>query len=45
MDTSGTQVLLQQRVSKDSHLSTAVCDICINLSDMTDNIGGYQSMK
>lgn len=40
----GHTVLLQQRISSDSHRSTAVCDICINLSNMTDNIEGYQSI-
>lgn len=40
----GHTVFLQQRICNDSHRSTAVCDICINLSNMTDNIGGYQSI-
>lgn len=35
----------QQRICNDSHLEAQQCvDICINLSNMTDNIGGYQSI-
>lgn len=40
----GHTILLQQRISSDSDRGTAVCDICINLSNMTDSIGGYQSI-